>query len=187
VAAVADALVAGKAVGIHDGRMEFGPRALGARSILASPARREINDSLRPARLSRSDFMPFAPVVLSEYAEQLFDIRVGNAHAARFMTITCDVRAAVGATAFRLSSTSTDRRGRKSSIPSRERSIAAFWKLGIPVAAFPRSSTPVSNVHEEPIVDSPEQALAALEADRVDLLVLNGRIFERRGFGDVDR
>ncbi|MFZ0205041.1 MAG: carbamoyltransferase N-terminal domain-containing protein, partial [Roseiarcus sp.] len=85
VAAVADALVAGKAVGIHDGRMEFGPRALGARSILASPARREINDSLN-ARLSRSDFMPFAPVVLSEYAEQLFDIRVGNAHAARFMT-----------------------------------------------------------------------------------------------------
>jgi len=45
VAAVADALVAGKAVGIHDGRMEFGPRALGARSILASPTRREINDS----------------------------------------------------------------------------------------------------------------------------------------------
>ena len=93
VAAVADALVAGKAVGIHDGRMEFGPRALGARSILASPTRREINDSLN-ARLSRSDFMPFAPVVLSEYAEQLFDIRAGNAHAAHFMTITCDVRAA---------------------------------------------------------------------------------------------
>ena len=93
VEAVADALVAGKAVGIDDGRMEFGPRALGARSILASPTRREINDSLN-ARLSRSDFMPFAPVVLSEYAEQLFDIRVGNAHAARFMTITCDVRAA---------------------------------------------------------------------------------------------
>ena len=123
--------------------MEFGPRALGARSILASPARREINDSLN-ARLNRSDFMPFAPVVLSEYAEEVFEIGAGNAHAARFMTIACGVREAwleripavvhidgIGASA--------NRRPR-----NRERSIAAFWKPGIPAAAFPRSSTPVS-------------------------------------------
>jgi carbamoyltransferase len=177
VAAVADALVAGKAVGIHDGRMEFGPRALGARSILASPTRREINDSLN-ARLSRSDFMPFAPVVLSEYAEQLFDIRVGNAHAARFMTITCDVRAAwrdrIPAVVH------IDGSARPQIVDPEPRTlyrrILEAWHSRSGIPALVNTSF---NVHEEPIVDSPEQALAALEADRVDLLVLNGRIFER--------
>jgi len=177
VAAVADALVAGKAVGIHDGRMEFGPRALGARSILASPALREINDSLN-ARLSRSDFMPFAPVVLSEYAEELFDIRAGNAHAARFMTITCDVRAAwrdrIPAVVH------IDGSARPQIVDPEPRTlyrrILEAWHSRSGIPALVNTSF---NVHEEPIVDSPEQALAALEADRVDLLVLNGRIFER--------
>jgi len=177
VAAVADALVAGKAVGIHDGRMEFGPRALGARSILASPIRREINDSLN-ARLSRSDFMPFAPVVLSEYAEQLFDIRVGNAHAARFMTITCDVRAAwrdrIPAVVH------IDGSARPQIVDPEPRTlyrrILEAWHSRSGIPALVNTSF---NVHEEPIIDTPEQALIALAADRVDLLVLNGRIFER--------
>ena len=176
-AAVADALAAGKAIGLHDGRMEFGPRALGARSILASPIRREINDSLN-ARLSRSDFMPFAPVGLSEYAEQLFDIRVGNAHAARFMTITCDVRAAwrdrIPAVVH------IDGSARPQIVDPEPRTlyrrILEAWHSRSGIPALVNTSF---NVHEEPIVDSPEQALAALEADRVDLLVLNGRIFER--------
>ncbi|HEY3720172.1 MAG TPA: carbamoyltransferase C-terminal domain-containing protein [Roseiarcus sp.] len=177
VAAVADALVAGKAVGIHDGRMEFGPRALGARSILASPTRREINDSLN-ARLSRSDFMPFAPVVLSEYAEQVFDIHAGNKHAAHFMTITCDVQAAwrdrIPAVVH------IDGSARPQIVDPEPRTlyrrILEAWhsRSGIPVLV-----NTSFNVHEEPIVDTPEQALIALEADRVDLLVLNGRIFER--------
>jgi carbamoyltransferase len=177
VAAVADALVAGNVVGIHDGRMEFGPRALGGRSILASPARREINDSLN-ARLSRSDFMPFAPVVLSEYAEELFDIRPGNAHAAHFMTITCDVRAAwrdriPGVVHI-------DGSARPQIVDPEPRTlyrrILEAWHSRTGIPALVNTSF---NVHEEPIVDTPEQALTALEADRVDLLVLNGRIFER--------
>ena len=177
VAAVADALVAGKAVGIHDGRMEFGPRALGARSILASPTRREINDSLN-ARLSRSDFMPFAPVVLSEYAEQVFDIHAGNAHAAHFMTITCDVRAAwrdrIPAVVH------IDGSARPQIVDPEPRTlyrrILEAWHSRSGIPALVNTSF---NVHEEPIIDTPEQALIALAADRVDLLVLNGRIFER--------
>jgi len=85
-----DALVAGKVVAIYTGRMEYGPRALGNRSILASPVAREINDSIN-RRLDRSEFMPFAPVVLEEYAAKVFDLHAGNAYAARFMTITCAV------------------------------------------------------------------------------------------------
>jgi carbamoyltransferase len=177
VAAVADALVAGKAVGIHDGRMEFGPRALGARSILASPTRCEINDSLN-ARLSRSDFMPFAPVVLSEYAEEVFDVRAGAAHAMRFMTITCDVKPAwrdrIAAVVH------VDGSARPQIVDPEPRTlyrrILEAWHSRSGIPALVNTSF---NVHEEPIVDTAEQALAALEANRVDLLVLNGRIFER--------
>ncbi|MFZ0209369.1 MAG: carbamoyltransferase C-terminal domain-containing protein, partial [Roseiarcus sp.] len=125
-----------------------------------------------------SDFMPFAPVVLSEYAEELFDIRAGNAHAARFMTITCDVRAAwrdrIPAVVH------IDGSARPQIVDPEPRTlyrrILEAWhsRSGIPVLV-----NTSFNVHEEPIIDTPEQALIALAADRVDLLVLNGRIFER--------
>jgi len=68
-----DALVAGKVVAIYTGRMEYGPRALGNRSILASPVAREINDSINK-RLDRSEFMPFAPAVLEDHAAKVFDL-----------------------------------------------------------------------------------------------------------------
>jgi carbamoyltransferase len=177
VGMVVDALAAGKAVAIHEGRMEFGPRALGSRSILASPERREINDSLN-ARLSRSDFMPFAPVVLSEFADEVFDIRAGNALAARFMTITCDVkplwRDRIPAVVH------VDGSARPQIVDPEPRTlyrrILEAWhaRVGSPVLV-----NTSFNVHEEPIIDTPEQALAALAADRVDALVLGGRLFER--------
>ena len=82
----------GKAGAVYTGRMEFGPRALGARSIIASPSDATINDTLNK-RLERSEFMPFAPYVLEEDAERVFEITPVNRYAARFMTITCGVRA----------------------------------------------------------------------------------------------
>ncbi|MBZ5584725.1 MAG: hypothetical protein LAQ30_21440 [Acidobacteriia bacterium] len=71
--------------------MEYGPRALGARSIIANPTDPTINDRLNQ-RLDRSEFMPFAPYVLEEDAERVFEISPVNRYAARFMTITCAVR-----------------------------------------------------------------------------------------------
>ena len=76
---------------IYTGRMEFGPRALGARSIIASPHDHAINDNLNK-RLDRSEFMPFAPFVLEEDARRVFEITDVNRYAAHFMTITCAVR-----------------------------------------------------------------------------------------------
>jgi carbamoyltransferase len=177
IAAAVDALAAGKAVGLHEGRMEFGPRALGARSILASPARRDINDSLN-ARLSRSDFMPFAPVVLAERASEVFDIHPGAAHAERFMTITCDVkpewRERIPAVVH------IDGSARPQLVDPEPRTFyrrileAWYARTGVPVLV-----NTSFNVHEEPIVDTPAQALDALAADRVDLLVVGGRVFTR--------
>ena len=85
-----DLIRAGKAGAIYTGRMEFGPRALGARSIIASPHDHAINDNLNK-RLDRSEFMPFAPFVLEEDASRVFEITDVNRYAAHFMTITCAV------------------------------------------------------------------------------------------------
>src|SRR6185369_10193036 len=87
----ADAIHAGRIVGWFQGRMEFGPRALGNRSMLARPTDASINDWLNE-RLDRSEFMPFAPSVLAEQADEVF-LGVDKArHTAEFMTITFDVR-----------------------------------------------------------------------------------------------
>ena len=80
-------LHAGELGAIYTGRMEYGPRALGARSILANPSRRETHDLLNQ-RLARSEFMPFAPVIAADKAATVFDINAVNAYACRFMTIT---------------------------------------------------------------------------------------------------
>ena len=66
-------LNAGQLGANYVGRMEYGPRALGARSILANPSRRETHDLLNK-RLSRSEFMPFAPVITAEKAATVFDV-----------------------------------------------------------------------------------------------------------------
>ena len=89
-----DLIRAGKAGAIYTGRMEFGPRALGARSIIASPHDHAINDNLNK-RLDRSEFMPFAPYVLEEDAARVFEITDVNRYAAHFMTITCGGEARV--------------------------------------------------------------------------------------------
>src|SRR5262249_9060843 len=86
-----DMLLAGRVGAAYLGRMEFGPRALGARSILANPADPGLNNQLN-RRLARSEFMPFAPYVLEEDCERVFEINPVNRYAARFMTITCAVR-----------------------------------------------------------------------------------------------
>jgi carbamoyltransferase len=93
VEAAAKRLAAGEIGAIYTGRREYGPRALGARSILANPCRRETHDLLNH-RLDRTEFMPFAPVVPVEKASEVFDVNSVNGYACRFMTITCDVRPA---------------------------------------------------------------------------------------------
>ena len=91
VTRAAEAIHAGKVVGWFQGRMEFGPRALGNRSMLARPTDKTINDWLNE-RLDRSEFMPFAPSVLEEHAAEIF-VNVAKArHTAEFMTITFNVK-----------------------------------------------------------------------------------------------
>ena len=89
---VADDLAADRIVGWMEGALEFGPRALGHRSILAAPHTTEMRDRLNREIKYREPFRPFAPVVPIESAERYFDIPPGGARLGRFMSGVFPVR-----------------------------------------------------------------------------------------------
>jgi carbamoyltransferase len=88
----ADALAAGKIIGWMDGAAEFGPRALGHRSILAAPHTREVRDRLNRDVKNREEFRPFAPVAPVETADRYFELPPGGARLGRFMSGVFPVR-----------------------------------------------------------------------------------------------
>ncbi len=170
-----DLIQAGKAGAIYVGRMEYGPRALGARSIIASPAKADINDSLNK-RLDRSEFMPFAPYVLEEDAERVFEITPVNRYAARFMTITCAVkpewRERIPAVVH-VDNTARPQIIRDADNPTFAAILREFrQRTGVPVLI-----NTSFNVHEEPIVNQPEECLRALLDGRIDFVVTRQAVY----------
>ena len=71
---VSDALVDGKVIGWFNGRAEFGPRALGGRSIIVDPSRPDAKDLLNSKIKRRESFRPFAPSILSEHVADWFEL-----------------------------------------------------------------------------------------------------------------
>jgi carbamoyltransferase len=170
-----DLLARGAVVAIYTDRMEFGPRALGARSILASPVEREVNDVINK-RLERSEFMPFAPVVLEDEAATVFDINAGNVHAARFMTITCavhpDWQNKIPAVVH-IDGSARPQTIRREDNPLYYDVLAQFYaRTGLPVLV-----NTSFNVHEEPIVDTPAQALKSLADGRIDHILTQHALY----------
>ena len=154
---------------LYVGRMEYGPRALGNRSILAHPAERSINNELN-ARLERSEFMPFAPVVAACDAGEVFEVSAVNAYACRFMTITCAVRPAWRerlAGIVHVDGTARPQIVARHENPLYYDILTTFKGLtGLPVLV-----NTSFNVHEEPIVNTPEECLQALGDGRVDFAI----------------
>ena len=89
---IADDLAAGRIVGWMDGASEFGPRALGHRSLLAAPHALDTRDRLNRDIKRREEFRPFAPVVPIEQADRFFDLPPGGARLARYMSGVFPVR-----------------------------------------------------------------------------------------------
>ena len=166
----AQAIHAGEVVGWFQGRMEFGPRALGNRSMLARATDAGINQSLN-ARLSRTEFMPFAPSCLAEHAATVFLGVEKAAHAAEFMTVTFDVhpqwRSRVPAVVH-VDGTARPQLVRRDRNPRYWQLIERYRQLsGIPLVL-----NTSFNVHEEPIVCSPAEALTAYVDGRIDCLAI---------------
>jgi carbamoyltransferase len=177
VAEAVKRLVRGDIGAIYTGRMEYGPRALGARSILANPSRRETHDLLNQ-RLARTEFMPFAPVVAAERAADVFDVSGVNGRACQYMTIACDVhprwRQRIPAVVH-VDGSARPQIVRREDNPLYYDIVRGFEaESGLPVLV-----NTSFNVHEEPIVNSPVECARALIDGRIDFIVTTQGVYER--------
>ena len=168
--AVAEALANGQIVARFDGRMEFGPRTLGNRSILCSADDPTINDRLND-KLRRTEFMPFAPVVRDVDLEAIFTATDGKRFAMEFMTITCDTnaRARQGAPAIvHVDGTARPQVVREETNPSLYR-VLSQYKANTGLSVLINTSF---NMHEEPIVESPTMAVRSFLEAELDWLAM---------------
>ena len=170
LAAVVDRLEQRKIVGWFQGAMEFGPRALGARSILANPLDPQVRDRLNRRIKQRESFRPFAPSVLEEAAAEHFELD----HASPFMLETCAVRSPLDLPGI----THVDGSARPQTVgshhPRYRRLLETFHRrTGCPLLV-----NTSFNVAGEPIVCTPEDALSCLAAAGLDALVLEDFVID---------
>lgn len=184
----AEALEQGKVVGWFQGRMEFGPRALGNRSILADPTNVAIQQTLNSKIKFRESFRPFAPSILEEMAADYFDSSKPSPYMLKTTTLTSEVRQSVppGSTwqerLYQVRSkipavTHLDHSARVQTVsrdinPRFHALISKFYeRIGTPILV-----NTSFNVRGEPIVCSPEDALRCFFQTDMDVLVLENFI-----------
>ncbi len=191
---VAQLLERGKVVGWFQGRMEFGPRALGARSILGD-ARSPAMQSLLNRKIKyRESFRPFAPSVLAEYVDQYFDLDrespymllVAQVRNGRLAELTDDEASARGFDRLRVARseipavTHVDNSARIQTVNKRDnplyhRMISRFYELtGCPVII-----NTSFNVRGEPIVCAPRDAYACFMRTKMDYLAMGPFILDK--------
>lgn len=170
---VAGAAAAGRVVGWFQGRMEFGPRALGNRSIVADPRRADMKDILNKRIKHRETYRPFAPSVLEEKAAEIFE----RAEPSPFMMLVYKVRADQRARIPAV--THVDDTGRlqtvsKATNPRYHALISEFERqTGVPLVLN------TSFNEHEPIVATPNEALACYLKTRMDVLALGNWVLSR--------
>jgi carbamoyltransferase len=178
-ARVAGLLADGKIVGWFQGRMEFGPRALGSRSILADPRDPKMKDTLNRRVKHREPFRPFAPAVCEESAGEYFR----TAHPSPFMLLSVPVReekrSAIPSVVH------VDGSARLQTVAEDENPL--FYGL---IKAFgERTGVPILlntsfNVRGEPIVCSPQDAYGCFARTEMDVLVMSRFLARKEDAGD---
>ena len=155
----------GNVVGWYQGKMEWGPRALGNRSILADPRRKDMKDILNEKIKHRESFRPFAPSILEEHVSEYFEMNIPSP----YMLMVAPVKKPEKIPAV----THVDGTGRlqtvsKNSNPLYYKLISEFYSLtGVPVII-----NTSMNVKGEPIVNTPEQAYNMLTKTDMDCIFL---------------
>jgi len=174
---VAKRLEAGQVVGWFQGASEFGPRALGHRSLLLDPRRADGQAHLNARVKHREAFRPFAPVVLEEHAAAWFELGEGPSTSPfmlRVVPVRAERRAQIPAVTHvdgsaRLQTVSSD------GDPALRALLTAFHaRTGVPLLL-----NTSFNVRGEPLVETPEDALACFDATAIDCLVLGERLISR--------
>src|SRR3954453_11776122 len=166
LAATADQIAAGNVVGWFQGRMEWGPRALGNRSIVAHPGRPDMKDILNARIKQREGFRPFAPSIMAEYQHEYFE----HDHPSPFMLHVYKIRPEKRAELCAVNH--VDDTGRLQTVTREENPmyydlISAFRRrTGIPVVLN------TSFNENEPIVCTPEEAIDCFQRTRMDVLAI---------------
>ncbi len=192
---VAELLAAGKIIGLHQGRMEFGPRALGARSIIGDPRSPEMQSAMNLKIKYRESFRPFAPSVLREQVADWFELDadspymllVADVAATRRRKMTAQEEALWGIDKLNI---------RRSEIPAvthvdysariqtvRRETNPLYWEI---IEAFrQQTGCPVVvntsfNVRGEPIVCTPEDSYRCFMRTEMDFLVLETCLLDKK-------
>jgi carbamoyltransferase len=170
----AEHVAKGNVVGWFQGRLEFGPRALGNRSIVCDPRRADMKDILNHKIKRRESFRPFAPSILEERTAEWFTIGYPDPFMIKVYPIRPEKRSLIPAV------THVDGTGRLQTVSARTN--PRYWKL---IRAFEeRTGVPMvlntSFNENEPIVNTPGEALDCFLRTRMDRLVL-GDVVLRRG------
>jgi carbamoyltransferase len=171
---VAGKIAQDKIIGWFRGRMEFGPRALGNRSIIANPCNPRMKDLLNNKVKHREPFRPFAPVVLEEKAEEYFEIRGRSS----FMLLSPKVRE----TKKKLIPAVTHADGTARLQTINETANPVLWKLikeFESITSVPMLINTSFNIRGDPIVCTPEDAIKCFLSTDLDYLVLGNCIVEK--------
>jgi len=170
----AEQIATGKVVGWFQGRMEWGARALGNRSILADPRRADMREILNAKIKLREKFRPFAPSILEERLGDFFEGAVADPFMIQVYPVRAEKRSAIPAV------THVDGSGRLQTV-SRETN-PLYWEL---LRAFERrTGVPVllntSFNENEPIVHRPQEALDCFLRTDMDVLVIGNQALEKK-------
>ena len=175
---VVENMIEGKVFGWFKGRFEWGPRALGNRSILADPRRAEMKGIVNEKIKFREPFRPFAPVILDERTREYFDLPEGkNHHAARFMQFVTPIREEKQALIPAVSHQGT---GRLQTIqrevnPAYYRLVEKFGEAtGVPVLL-----NTSYNLRGEPMVSTPANAFSTFNNSGLDMLVMENFLIKK--------
>lgn len=176
---ISKAIANGKVIGWFHNRTEWGPRALGSRSILADPRRADMKDIVNTKIKFREPYRPFAPSVLAEYAKDFFEIDDSqNHHPLRFMLYVVPVKKEKQNLIPAITHVDGSARPQlvfKEESPRYWKLIKKFYDLtGVPLVL-----NTSFNLKGEPIVNSPEDAYLTFERSGLDILVLENYIVSK--------
>jgi carbamoyltransferase len=164
----------GKIVGWFNGRMEFGPRALGNRSIIANPSISDMKDKINKEVKHREGWRPFSPSVLKEYTDEYFE----NYHHSPFMLLTFKTKSEKAdnlRAAIHVDDTARVQEVSRETNPKYYELISEFYKL----SGVPAVLNTSFNDRDKPICLTPRDALQTFYSTGIDVLVVDNFVVEK--------
>jgi|694.fasta_scaffold27712_1 carbamoyltransferase len=175
---IARSLANNKIVAIYNGRMEFGPRALGNRSILANASDESINQKLNK-KLNRTETMPFAPVILESFAHKMIkNYKTSDLASCQNMTMCVDASEymkKISSGAVAKDGTIRPQLIKKKTNKLLYNILSEYYKI----TKVPSVINTSFNLHDEPIVRTPSEAIKSFKISKLDALVLGDYILEK--------